>query len=204
MADGIDGRQIKMANISDIYQLKVSLNHIKPPIWRRFLVRSDVKLTALHKILQIVMGWDNYHLYTFEAGRTKFADRELWEEDWYDTDLVDARKTKLEDVLTSKGSKLNYTYDLGDGWEHTITLVKILAPEPGERYPVCMAGERSCPPEDCGGIWGYEHLLEVLSNPDDEEYDFLHEWVGPYFDPETFDLKLVNTELPRRAMVKKS
>lgn len=191
-----------MAETTKIYQLKVALKHIKPPVWRRFQVRSDVKLTKLHEVIQIVMGWSNYHLYEFEAGRTSYADRKLWDEDWEYSDMSDAGKAMLQDVLPDVGSKCLYTYDMGDGWEHTIVLEEILDPVPGEKYPICITGKHNCPPEDCGGPWGYEELLKILTDPSHEDYEEMKEWVGEEYDPNRFDCLEVNLDLPRRTVVK--
>jgi hypothetical protein len=95
-----------------------------------------------------------------------------------------------------------YIYDYGDNWEHTIKLEKILDPVPGEKYPICLDGARSAPPDDCGGDMGYAHLLEVLADPEDPEHEDLKEWVGPYFDSEEFNLEVVNRELRGRVLVK--
>lgn len=192
-----------MAAIPRIYQLKMSLNHIKPAIWRRFQVRSDVKLTKLHDMLQILMGWQNYHLYCFDVDGTEYTDPDIIEGDLYELGHRDGSKVKLCQVLAEVGDKCLYRYDFGDNWEHMLLLEQISNPIPGERYPVCLDGARQCPPEDCGGIGGYAELLLVLADPDDEEYEDMKQWVGPRFAPEEFDCLFVNCGLPRRVIVKK-
>ena len=189
-----------MAITPDIYQLKISLNHIKPAIWRSFQVRSDVKLAKLHEIIQIVMGWENYHLYSFHAGGSTYTDRASVEDDMYGMGYRDGLKVKLSEVLSDVGGNIIYRYDFGDDWEHTLKLEKIFAPLPGEKYPVCIDGARACPPEDCGGIPGYEDLLRVLADPNDEEHEEMKSWVGPHFNPENFDPEIVNIGLPRRVV----
>ena len=191
-----------MAITPNIYQLKISLNHIKPAIWRSFQVRSDVKLSKLHEIIQIVMGWENYHLYSFHAGGSTYTDRASVEDDMYGMGYRDGLKVKLSEVLSDVGDSIIYRYDFGDDWEHTIELEKILAPSPGEKYPICIDGARACPPEDCGGAYGYEDLLRVLADPTDEEYEEMKSWVGPHFNPENFDPDIVNIGLPRRVVMK--
>lgn len=191
-----------MALTPKIYELKVTLDHVEPSIWRRFQVRSDAKLTRLHNILQTVMDWSGYHLYGFDIAGLEYTDPEELEEDIYDRNLQDGSKVSLSRVLTKVGDKIVYRYDFGDNWEHTIKLEKILDPVPGEKYPVCLAGARSAPPEDCGGDGGYDDLLKVLANPDDPEHEDMKEWVGPYFDPEEFNLAVINRELRGRVLVK--
>lgn len=190
-----------MASPPKIYQLKVTLNNIDPPIWRRFQVRSDAKLTRLHSILQTVMDWAGYHLYGFEVGGLHYTDPEEVEEDIYERDLQDASKMRLSRALPQMGDRMLYRYDFGDNWEHTIELEGILIPVPGQRYPVCLGGERSAPPDDCGGVDGYARLLEVLADPHDEEHEDMKQWVGPYFDPERFNLEIVNRDLRGRVLV---
>lgn len=191
-----------MAVTPRIYQLKISLNYIEPAIWRRFQVRSDVKLTRLHDMLQILMGWQDYHLYCFDVDGVEYTDPDLIEDDIYELGHEDGSKVKLCQVLAEVGNECLYRYDFGDNWEHTLLLEQICDPTPGERYPICLGGARSCPPEDCGGIGGYAELLRVLAAPSDEEYEDMKRWVGPHFDPEKFDCFFVNLGLPRRVVMK--
>lgn len=172
------------------YQLKISLDNVKPLIWRRFLVKSDIKLPDLHKVIQTVMGWTNSHLHQFIIGGKFYSEPD--EESF--TEYVDYRKTRLNQVLTGEKQSIKYEYDFGDGWEHKIVLEKVLSEHAG-RYPVCLDGKRNRPPEDCGGPSGYEDLLKVISNPEDEEYDEMMEWLGPGFDPEYIDIKEINKML---------
>ncbi len=177
----------------DWYQLKISLNNIKPPIWRRFLIQSDIKLPDLHKAIQTVMGWTNSHLHQFIIDGKFYSEPD--DESFAET--IDYRKIRLNKVLTKEKQTINYEYDFGDGWEHTITLEKILT-DSVQKYPACLEGKRSCPPEDCGGPYGYEDLLKVISNPEDEEYNEMIEWLGAGFDPEFFDIEEINDLLKER------
>lgn len=186
-----------------IRQLKITLNYITPPIWRRFQVRSDVKLTRLHEIIQIVMGWENYHLYAFDVGGIEYTDPEYIDDDMYELDHRDGSKVKLSDSLPEIGSKTLYRYDFGDNWEHTIELERILDPESAERYPLCIDGARACPRDDCGGVGGYEDLLDALADPEHEEHEDMKRWAGTDWDPEEFDCEAVNQRLPgRRVLVR--
>jgi hypothetical protein len=172
-----------------IYQIKVTLKDSKPPIWRRFQVTSDTTLYKLHLILQEVMGWDNYHLHQFIVGHTYFGEPDP------DYDSEDDRKVNLSQIVEREKQKFTYEYDFGDSWLHEILIEKILLPEPGVRYPICLKGKRACPPEDCGGVWGYDDLLEIIKDPDNEEYEEMMDWLGGEFDPEFFDLDSINQRL---------
>ena len=176
---------------TDVYQLKVTLRIVRPPVWRRFVVPSDISLSKLHHILQAVMGWTDSHLYGFTAGRTSYG------EPGQMPDLRSARTAKLASILPAKGSKLLYEYDFGDGWQHDIVVEAILQPAGGMRYPVCVAGKRACPPEDCGGPYGYAELLEALRDPEHPEHEDRVDWIGDGFDPEAFDLDEINALLRR-------
>ena len=169
------------------YELKVTLQDIRPPVWRRFRVRDDLTLGQLHDLLQPIMGWTNSHLHQFEIDGTYFGppNPEI-------PPHQDERRARLRDVLHKPGDGLIYEYDFGDGWEHLIALEAIAPHEAGTRYPIVLAGRRACPPEDCGGSPGYEHLLEVLRSPGHPEHDELLEWVGGSFDPEGFDVGALN------------
>jgi hypothetical protein len=183
-------RKNKNAGGGRVLQIKVSLDHIRPPIWRRVLVSSDITLAALHGIVQAAMGWTDSHLHQFRLGRVCYgvpdSDRDFGGE------VEDEAKFTLADVMPRMGMKLRYEYDFGDGWEHTLTLEKTLDPVPGQALPECTAGARACPPEDCGGVGGYYGILEALKKPDDPEHSELIEWLGAGYDPEAFDRASIN------------
>lgn len=173
------------------YQIKVSLRGVRPPIWRRLRVPAGITLGQLHDVLQVAMGWSDYHMHVFEVGSARYGmpDPELG--------FRDDRKARLATVAPTVGSRLQYEYDFGDSWQHDIVVEEVLEAGcgEGEEYPVCMAGRRACPPEDCGGAWGYQHLLEVLADPTHEEHEHLSEWVGGPFEPGAFDRNVVNDVL---------
>ncbi len=177
-----------------VYQMKVWLTDIKPLIWRRFLVTGDQILYRLHLILQTVMGWEDYHLYEFIIDETEYGEPD----EEYQPDIEYARKTTLNQVLHSQGQRFRYTYDYGDNWEHEIELEKISEPKPIAFYPVCLDGERACPPEDVGGVSGYEDLLGIIQDPEHEEYDDMVSWIED-LNQEAFDVRSVNKELRRHA-----
>lgn len=177
---------------ASVYQLKVSLRGIKPPIWRRVQVPGDITLAKLHRALQVVMGWTNSHLHKFSIGGVDYAEPDP---DGF-LNFQSDRRARLNKVARAM-QKFEYEYDFGDSWEHDIVVEKTLQPEPGASYPVCLAGERACPPEDCGGLWGYQDFLEAIMNPAHTEHEAMLTWVGGSFDPETFDLDAVNASLRR-------
>jgi hypothetical protein len=179
-----------------IYQLKISLKGAKPPIWRRILIPSSMELIDLHHAIQATMGWYNCHLYQFKQGHNYFQpnpDPEFMGFGRFEN--VDSTGIRIGNLLQSEKDKIDYEYDFGDSWEHTVLLEKILEPEEGKPYPVCIKGKRTCPPEDCGGIWGYYNLLDLLGNPKNEEHEGMFEWIGGKIDPETFDLDEANARL---------
>jgi hypothetical protein len=175
-----------------ILQLKIRLEGIRPFIWRKFLVEDSISFHKLHEIIQWVMGWENYHLYEFRVGGLSILEPH---ED-YMQDVTDSRKTRLSHILTIEKQKFGYLYDFGDSWEHMITVEKILEKASSKKYPVCITGKRACPPEDCGGIWGYQELLEIRKDKNHPEYEErIVEWLGEDFDPEHFDVDEINKSL---------
>jgi len=174
-----------------ILQLKISLNHSKPPIWRRIQIPAHATFLDLHAAIQDAFGWEESHLHHFIFG-------ERFEEPVYigprhPEDFVEylaEKETSLQDWFKQEGRTCTYEYDFGDSWEHTALLEKTLAIEPGQTYPRCIAGKRACPPEDSGGILGYEEKLAILKHPHSEYYKEVRDWMGD-FDPERFDLNEV-------------
>lgn len=158
-----------------IYQLKVVLEDIRPQIWRRIQVAGSTTLVQLHQILQLAMGWEDYHLHRFSLGEDE--------------------SLRLEQIILDESLTSFYVYDFGDEWVHQITVEKILPMQSEQPYPNCLAGKRACPPEDCGGSWGYAALLKVLKNPRHPDYRERKEWVGRKFAPKAFDLDEVNKQL---------
>jgi len=172
-----------------IYQFKVTLRGLRPPIWRRFQVHDDLTFYQFHRVLQGVMGWYDGHLHAFDVGGWQITDKETLDEGWSDGE--DERKAKLNKFVRQEGQKFRYEYDFGDSWDHDILLEKILPVEAGVFYPRCLKGKRACPPEDCGGVWGYEELLEALSDENHPEHEEYNDWIGE-IDPEEFDLEAIN------------
>jgi Plasmid pRiA4b ORF-3-like protein len=172
-----------------IYQLKINLKDVKPPVWRRVLV-PDCPLTKLHEIIQVVMGWDDCHMYDFEVGGQRYTDPRGMD----DPDMEDAGKVRLGQVAPKEKAKFRYTYDFGDDWRHEVVVEKVLPREAGKAYPACIYGKGACPPEDVGGPWGYMEFVEAIGDPAHERHDEFMEWRAG-FDPEAFDLVAVNRRL---------
>jgi len=172
----------------NIFQIQISLNGSTPKIWRRIQLKSDTLLPDLHNIIQTTMGWDDSHLHQFIKNKEFYGDPSVDE----DFDTIDYRKIKLSAMLKKEKETMKYEYDFGDGREHTLLLEKILPVDSKTKYPVCIAGEMHCPPEDCGGVWGYSDLLEILKDPKHKEYGNIIEWLRDDFDPKEFDLEEIN------------
>lgn len=180
-----------------IYQLKVSLQGAKPPIWRRIQVPGNTSLDQLHDIIQLCMGWDNYHLHQFLIDGTCYS---LPEEDDYMQTTVSKNEAdfSLQDLTGKIQPRFQYIYDFGDNWVHQVEVEKELSPEEGEPYPVLMTGRRSCPPEDSGGIPGYQEMLAVLDDPDDHRHEEISDWIGEDFNPAGFgkgEIAIINEVL---------
>jgi hypothetical protein len=180
-----------------LYQLKVTLRGIRPPVWRRLQVRGDVTLNRLHHVLQVVMGWTDSHLHQFRV-RGKIYGVPDPEGPHRGPPTLDERRVRLATVAPAEKSRIIYEYDFGDGWEHDVVVEKILPPDANAEAAVCLTGRRACPPEDCGGPWGYENLLRVVADPRDPEHEEMLAWLGGGWDPEEFDAGEVN-ELLRDA-----
>ncbi len=176
-----------------ICQLKVTLDGIRPPVWRRLLMSSNIRLDQLHAVIQAAFGWDDYHLHAFEAAGQRYSDPRLLD----DLECVDEADVPLMALAPLPGKRFTYTYDFGDDWRHTIVVEKLLDTEPGLSYPQCIAGRRACPPEDCGGPWGYAELLAALADPAHEQHVELSQWVGGSFDDAAFDLDQINADLAK-------
>jgi hypothetical protein len=184
-----------------VFQIKITLKDTYPPIWRRVLVSCETTLTQLHDIIQTTMGWQNSHLYLFEIGIVRFTSGED-PENLTKMVAVDARCVKLLHLVQPyrpfQGDfhfAFDYEYDMGDGWKHEVVFEDVFPPDPKQKTPICTDGERACPPEDVGGVHGYETFLEALRNPSHEEHDSYLEWIGGSFDAEAFDIKEINRKL---------
>lgn len=181
----------QVSSTPKILQLKITLAGSKPPIWRRFLVEDSITFHRLHNIIQIVMGWENYHLYMFQVNGTEISVPHP--DDMFEA--MNSKKTRLKDILSEK-QRFGYVYDFGDDWKHVIVVEKVLEKDKPQKCPVCTDGKRNCPPEDCGGVWGYEELLEIKKDKNHPQYEeMIVDWLGEDFAPEKFDLDEINKSL---------
>jgi hypothetical protein len=175
-----------------VYQLKVTLEGVSPPVWRRLLIPGGYTLDRVHRAIQYGMGWHDCHLHSFEAAGVQYGepdpDGELALDDELDFRL---------DAVAAKGDRLRYTYDFGDWWEHEIEVEDVSPADPEQRYPRCLAGEGACPPEDVGGPDGYAEFLEALVDEQHPEHPAMREWIGGVFDPHLFDPGRATTLLRR-------
>jgi len=176
-----------------LYQLRVALKGSQPAIWRRFQVKRETTLLKLHRVLQVVMGWQDYHLHEFRIGELSFGEPVPEE----GLDFIDERTIKLTQIAPSGTLTFEYIYDFGDGWQHEVTVEKGVDKQAGVHYPSCIEGARACPPEDVGGIGGYASFLKAIRNRRHPEHKQYLEWIGGHFDSEAFDLEAVNRELSR-------
>lgn len=175
-----------------VHTLRVELLRVEPLVWRRFVVPSETKLPKFNRMLEAVMGWEGYHLHMFEI-----ADLRIGTPDEDDDDVIDERRITVKQLLPRAGSQVRWAYDFGDNWQHDVVVEAIEEPSSDVRYPMCTAGERACPPEDCGGVGGYEDLREALADPEHCEHEWLREWAGVGFDPDAFDQVAVTKRLRR-------
>jgi len=173
-----------------VYQFKITLMGVKPKVWRRIVIK-DCFLEDLHWHIQGAFGWTNSHLHDFDIGPDRYGIPSMIDmEDM--PECKDSTKTLLSELLPEDGKPFvfKYTYDLGDNWEHEVLFEGVVEVPKRTRLPICIEGKRACPPEDCGGEGGYEHLLYVLGDPTHEEHEDYRQWVGEFFDPERFDPKM--------------
>ena len=185
-----------------VLQIKVTLEHVKPPVWRRLLLSDASSFWDLHVAIQDAMGWVDCHLHQFAVRSPStgaleavgIPDEEFMEE------VRPGWDTPVSHYLNLSSRRIRYAYDFGDGWTHSVVLEKIRPLVPDERVPACLAGRRACPPEDCGGPAGYDHLLKVLANPKHPEHRELKDWVRSDFDSEQFDPKEVEFDDPKERL----
>jgi hypothetical protein len=167
-----------------VYEFTVTLKETSPRVWRKFLAHENIYLEELHTLIQIVMGWDETHLYEFSFGKRKF------------TPFDESEKSTIDDVSLKDAlgdlKKFTYVYDFGDYWKHEVKITKTLEHDPRRIYPVCIGGENAAPPEDCGGPRGFENFKEVMAGESTPKRDEFFSWCGGFFDPTTFDPNFVN------------
>jgi hypothetical protein len=171
-----------------IYKIRISLQDSNPEIWRELKISPDILLPDFHKVIQTTMGWKNCHMHSYRKRRLYFGNPDFEDDYCENKDFNDYKDIPLRAVLKTIGSEIIYEYDPGDGWEHDITLLKIMEKE-AVIHPVCTAGKQNCPPENCGGIIGFYDFLEILKDENHEQYEEVKEWMDEDYDPEYFNLE---------------
>jgi len=169
-----------------LFTIKVSLRGSKPPIWRRLVMAASSTLAELHFAIQSSMGWGSCHLHAFEIDGRTYGDRSATD------DVTDERRLSLNGIANAGVHRFSYIYDFGDNWEHVVTIEKIAFADTPLPRPICIAGKRACPPDDCGGIWGYYELLEGFANPGHPQHADMKDWIDDDFDPEAFEVADAN------------
>lgn len=187
-----NGNKQSSAGVLVIYKLTITLNDIKPKIWRSVLIPSDLTLHDFHRVIQSSMGWTNSHLYRFSAEGTSYMLPEPGEKSNGKT--KNPKRYRVGDIMHVKGDQVVYEYDFGDGWAHTIQCADVADPKDTGTDPVCVGGARACPPENCGGAWGYARILEAIRNPMHPEHESIRHRIGGFM-PEDFDLNEINARL---------
>ena len=180
------------------YIIKVTIKNTHPPVWRRLQIPAGITFHELNAIIQLAFNWSGYHLYSFEIGNLLIEIPDDIYDD-FDYKVINSKRTKV-DKYFDEIEKLEYTYDFGDNWIHNIQIEKVLESEEKLENPVCLKAKMASLPEDCGGPWGYEDLLNVINNPKDERYQDMKDWLeqgySVWYDDRTYvDLNRINREL---------
>ena len=180
----------KSDTVKSVVSLKVTLQDLKPPVWRRILVSGSITLGGLSEEILAGMGWIGGHLHLFTVDGRDYGERGMLD------DVADEDQLTLNGVLQKGVKRFTYRYDMGDNWGHVIAIEKTQPADPGQSYPRCIGGKRNCPPEDSGGVWGYAELLDILADPAHPEREERLGWIGEDdFDPEAFDIDTANNVL---------
>lgn len=183
-------------SFTQIATVRIELKDSDPPIWRVVEVPTSVTLKVLHDIVQVTMGWFDYHLWEMVIGGQTYG--LPMDEDWGTAPRKSASRTRLRDVLQPGKTRIDYTYDFGENWQHTLIVSDVCAGNAGTAYPRFIAGERDCPPEDCGGIPGFYEMLKARADPDHPDHTEIREWLDGY-DPDELDIFPIEVALGRIA-----
>jgi hypothetical protein len=181
----------------NVYQLRIELVNSSPSIWRRVLVPGYITLDVLHDVIQCAMGWEDDHLHCFTWKGIRFSTPFDEGDELLGLD-EDESCVCLNELLRRARGSMRYEYDFGDCWDHKITVEKICKSDPRcQERALCLEGQMRCPPEDCGGLWGYYQMLKALKDPTHERHEEFLEWAEPFLDEEVFDLESANRRLAR-------
>ena len=187
------GGRSPMVQGHPLYQFKITLRDCHPPIWRRVVVRANMKLNRFHTVIQTAMGWTNSHLHQFIAGDVYYGEPDPD----YDFKQQNEKNHTVAELAPNVDALFTYEYDFGDCWEHDVLLEKILLPDKNFKHPVCLGGANACPPEDCGGTSGYADFVEAMADPKHPEHESMVEWSGGKWDATAFSIEAVNRGLNR-------
>lgn len=192
-----------MLSYDKVYQFKITLQYIQPPVWRTIQVPASYSFWDLHVAIQDAMGWMDSHLHVFQIPNPSSGIKNqigIPNDDPFDDvePFLPGWDVQISDYFSHKNSSALYIYDFGDDWHHLVQLEEVLPRAKGKRYPLCLAGKRTCPPEDVGGPPGYEEFLLAIGDPHHEEHESYLEWVGGAFDPESFNSKQVRFDNPKK------
>lgn len=189
-------RRSAIDSFTEIATMRIELMHSDPPIWRMVEVPTSITLKVLHDIVQAAMGWLDYHLWEMVIDGQTYS--LPMDEDWGTAPPKVASRKRLRDVLAPGTTRIDYVYDFGDNWEHSLIISDVRAGDPGTAYPRFIAGQRNCPPEDCGGIPGFYEMLEAKADPEHPDHADVTEWLDDY-DPNELDVFPINGLLGRIA-----
>jgi len=188
----------------NVFLFKVTLKEVEPQVWRMIAVPDNYSFWDLHVAIQDAMGWSDCHLHHFEIRNPRTGEKEYIgipdEEGEMPMKVLTGWKMKIADYFLKRKTKADYVYDYGDNWVHIIEFETIVPRNEKIKYPICIAGERACPPEDCGSTGGYEDFLEAIMDPNHKEHEMLLRWAGGDFDPEYFDSKDVHFDNPAKRL----
>jgi hypothetical protein len=189
-----------MKKYERVYQFKITLNKLKPVVWRRIQVPENYSFWDLHVAVQDAMGWQDSHLHDFTVLNPRLHKKERIgiPDDDFESEILPGWERNITDYFSMENNTAAYVYDYGDNWEHRVQLEKILTRTNKTKYPCCIDGERACPPEDCGGVNGYVEFLEAIMDPKHQQHEDMLNWAGQNFEPEAFVANNVRFDDPRK------
>lgn len=183
---------------TDILEIRITLEDVEPPVWRRMLVPAGLSLRRLHDTIQAAMGWLDQHLHEFRIGDRRYG-TPIPDDDGWGPRIADDSNVKLSSLVEKGIDRFLYIYDFGDDWRHEVVIEGVRPAEPGVDYPVFVAGARRCPPEDCGGPPGYAAFLEAIGDPEHPDHADALEWYGDPYDPDDIEQYIIEVQLSRIA-----
>lgn len=175
-----------------VFEVRITLKHVKPPVWRLVLVDPDIRLDMLHEVIQAAMGWEDAHLHSYHSKGKTYMAAEL--ENGFAPSADEAEYT-LRELAPNVGDHIEYEYDFGDGWQHEVKVTGVVDHVARMQVPSIVDGENACPPEDCGGISGFADMLKAFFDEHHPDHDEVVDSIGEEYDPEVFDIDAANERL---------